>query len=62
MAPRTLFECDSCGYEVSGYLKRELEDEGWKWFQFKKGQEFAMCDSCSAHYEKRWARPARGSA
>lgn len=47
-------ECDSCGYEVSGYGKKELSELGWKWMTAKKGREFVMCADCVNHYEKRW--------
>lgn len=51
-----VFECDSCDYEVDGYTKKELLDEGWKWMEAKKGREFVLCSDCVRHYEKRWTR------
>lgn len=50
MAPsRTIYECGSCGHEVSGYKKTELQGFGWVWH----AHEFVMCDECEDRYAKR---------
>jgi NADH:ubiquinone oxidoreductase subunit C len=47
------YECDSCGYEASGYSKKELTDDGWHWHPLRKGKTFVMCGDCTEEYAKR---------
>lgn len=55
-----VFECDSCGHEVSGYSKKELLESGWRWEDAKKGRWFVMCGECVFVFERR--RKARVDA
>lgn len=48
-----LFECDSCGHEVTGYTKKDLIDEGWVWHKINVSRSFVMCDSCEATFAAR---------
>lgn len=62
MAVQTVFECDSCGYQPSGYTKNELTDEGWVWWTINKTKSFVMCDGCVKRYTPLWESRAEPKA
>lgn len=57
-----VFECDACGHEVSGYSKKELLEDGWKFHDAKKKRTFVMCGDCEREYQRRREVRAAGCA
>lgn len=45
-----LSTCDSCGQEMSGYSRRDLLSEGWKFHEAKRKEGFLMCGDCEQRY------------
>ncbi len=54
------FQCDSCDHEVSGYSRRDLLDDGWRWHDAGTGLTFPMCGQCCETYARR--RQAKADA
>jgi hypothetical protein len=44
------YSCDCCGAETSGYGKRDLLAEGWKWHDGRQGREIVVCGECAARH------------
>jgi len=52
-------ECGSCGFEVTGYSKRDLDELGWKWHT-GGDRVFVMCGECEERFAERRLRRAMG--
>jgi hypothetical protein len=48
-----LFECHSCLEQLTGYSKRELLDEGWRWHDAGRDRVFVCCGVCEARFAAR---------
>lgn len=44
--------CDSCGQEMSGYSRRDLLNEGWRFHEAKRKEGFLMCGECENMYAR----------
>lgn len=53
-----VFECDCCLWQVSGYSKKELLDEGWEWHVLPRGRYFLVCGECEYRFAERRALKA----
>lgn len=51
-------ECDSCCWQVDGYSRKDLLEEGWFFRKVNTEREFALCDECVLKYENAWATKA----
>ena len=45
--------CDSCDHELSGYSKKDLLTDGWRWEDAGNGRMLALCGPCIELYEQR---------
>jgi hypothetical protein len=52
-------DCGSCGAEMGGYTRKELETQGWTWQEYPDSSNkhlknhFVLCSDCTHDYEKR---------
>lgn len=62
MAPQTEFECDSCDYAVTGYTKKDLDSDDWRFYTVKGTRVFTLCPECVAKYAKVWDAKPKATA
>lgn len=47
----SLYVCDLCGHETTGYSKTTLLKHGWKWHDAQRGRFIVVCGACSGRLE-----------